>query len=163
MQASLTFRPSAPPQALAVRQLIDEAEEAMAQMPQVEIPLRHDFADGLYGREILIPAGTLLTGKVHRHADLNFVLYGEIDVVTEGGLKRVKGPCWFAGKPGAKQIGYAHTDTLWITVHATENRDLDTLEDEILLPCPSSPHDFVTGKLKATLTADSPRRVECLQ
>jgi len=152
MEARVAFRPLTPPPVLAIRQAIDGAESVMLQLPQVEIPIRHDFADGLYGREILIPAGTCLTGKVHRHADLNFVLYGEIEVLTErGDFKRVTGPCWFPGKAGAKQIGRAITDTLWITVHATCNRDLETLEDEILVPSPWSPHNFATGKLKAHL------------
>lgn len=151
MQAAFAFRPSVVPQALAVRRLVDEAEGFMAKMPQVEVPLRHGFGDGLYAREILIPAGALLTGKIHRKEDLNFVLYGEMDVLTESGMKRVVGPCWFTGKAGAKQIGYAYTDTLWITVHATKNRDLETIEDEILRPCPHNLHDFATGKLKARL------------
>ena len=135
----------------SLRQKIDYAEEVMRELPQVEVPVRHEFADGLYAREILIPAGTFLTGKVHRFSDMNFVMYGEIDVVTENGPKRVVGPCWFAAKAGAKQIGYAHTDTLWITVHATKNRDLNTLEDELMFPCEWSPHDFASGKLKAQL------------
>ena len=151
MEVVFAFQPLAAPPSLAMRQKIDNAEAVMFDMPQVEIPLRHDFADGLYGREILIPAGTMLTGKIHRKADLNFVLYGEIDVLTENGMKRVTGPCWFSGRAGAKQIGYAHTDTLWITVHATSNRDLETLEDEILVPCPRSPHDFATGKVAPRL------------
>lgn len=151
MNARVAFRPSVVPPVLALRQKIDSAEAVMLEMPQVEIPLRHVFADGLYGREILIPAGTMLTGKIHRKADLNFVLYGEIDVLTECGMKRVVGPCWFAGKAGAKQVGYAHTDTLWITVHATTNHDLETLEDEILVPDLRSPHDFATGKVAPRL------------
>ena len=150
MNAVFAFRPSVAPPVLALRQKIDAAEEILLQVPQMEIIPRHVFADGLYGREILIPAGTILTGKVHRHADLNFVLYGEIDVITENGPRRVVGPCWFAGKAGAKQIGHAHTDTLWVTVHATRNRDLETLEDEICVPDARCPRDFVTGSLKAT-------------
>lgn len=142
------FQPIAPPLALAVRQGIEDAEAVMREMPQVEIPLRHGFADGLYGREILIPAGAMLTGKVHRKADLNFVLYGEMAVLTEHGWKHITGPCWFAGKAGAKQAGYAYTECLWVTVHATDNQDLDTLEDEILIPDPLSPHDFVTGRVR---------------
>lgn len=160
MQATLTVRAAAEPPVLALRRKIDGAEAVMREMPQVEIPLRHQFADGLYGREILIPAGTMVTGKIHRRADLNFVLYGEMDVLTESGMKRVVGPCWFAGKAGAKQVGYAHTDCLWITVHATENRDLETLEDEILVPCPWSAHDFATGKVAPCLDL---KEAPCLQ
>lgn len=152
MEARVAFRPSVVPPVLALRQKIDHAEAILLQVPQMEITPRHVFADGLYGREILIPAGTILTGKVHRHADMNFVLYGEIDVLTErGDFKRVTGPCWFPGKAGVKQIGHALTDTLWITVHATRNRDLETLEDEILIADPRSPHDFATGKVAPRL------------
>lgn len=130
------------------RKSIDAVESALMDMPQVELPLKHVFGDGLYGRQIMIPAGVALVGRVHRKDDLNFVMYGEMDVLTESGMKRVTGPCWFAGKAGVKQAGIAYTDTLWVTVHATTNRDLDTVEDEILYPADNCKFDFKTGELK---------------
>jgi hypothetical protein len=42
-------------------------EEINSQKPQVELPLRHFIADGCYVREIFMPAGLDVTGRIHKH------------------------------------------------------------------------------------------------
>ncbi len=128
-----------------IRGAILAAEGLMRQMPQVEITPTHVFAQGLYSRSILIPKGVRLTGKVHRQDDLQIMVYGDITVLTENGMKRLAGHHVFRGKAGIKQIGHAHEDTLWITVHAAQETDLDRLEG-ILFEDEGSPLDFHTGR-----------------
>lgn len=129
-------------------------EACMRQMPQVEIEPRHTFAQGLYAREILIPAGTLLTGKVHRQDDLQILVYGTIDMVTEEGTRRVSGPLSWRGKAGGKQCGLAHTDCLWITVHQTDETDMDLLE-ALLYEDEPAVIDYRTGKVLPGVLAAS--------
>lgn len=96
----------------------------------------HHFADGLYGRELFIPAGTILTGKMHRGRHLNVLAQGDITVWTEDGMKRLQAPAVIVSEPGTKRVGYAHTDTVWITIHASEETDLAALEAELIVPEP---------------------------
>ena len=51
--------------------------------------------------------------------------------MTENGLKRVSAPCMIRSKPGLKRAGFAHEDSLWITVHANPNneKNIDVLEN----------------------------------
>lgn len=135
---------------LSVRDKILEAEKFLASLPQIEVEPVHTFANGLYSRTILIPAGSMITGKVHKNNDLNIVIYGHMRVRTEDGIKDVHGPCIFTGCAGVKQIGYAYDDTLWTTVHATRTTDLDELEKELFIECEGEPHvlDFKTGKME---------------
>lgn len=131
----------------SARDKILSAESFLSTLPQVDMPVDHKFTDGLYSRKILIPAGTCLTGKVHRKGDITIVPYGRIKVLTEDGFKEVVGPCDFVGTPGVKKIAYAVEDTLWINVFATENTDLDAIEEELFIECHGEPHviDFKTG------------------
>lgn len=122
------------------REKIEALEAEMLKLPQIELPIRHHFAEGLYGREVFIPAGALLTGRVHRSETLNIISTGEMSIFDENGTKRIKAPCTMVTPPNGKRVGYAHQDTLWITVHATTERDLDKLEDEFLSPT------YQTGK-----------------
>ena len=46
-------------------------------------PLKHTFSDGIYVREITIPAGMFIVGKIHKHDHPNFLLKGKVVVVTE--------------------------------------------------------------------------------
>jgi hypothetical protein len=60
---------------------------------------------------------------------MNIVQYGEIEVATEAGRKRIIGPVMFESLAGMKRAGYALKDTLWTTIHHNpENeRDVDNL------------------------------------
>lgn len=121
-------------QPIVTRGKILALEDAMRQMPQVEIPPVHYFSKGLYAREIFIPKGTLLTGKIHKTEHLNIISKGDISVVTEEGTKRIQAPFTMVAKPGTKRVGYAHEDTVWTTIHATEETDLEKIEHELIAP-----------------------------
>jgi len=103
-------------------------EEEMRKHEQIEIPIRHHFSPGVYAREITIPAGTLLTGRVHKYSQLNILSSGEISVLTHEGMKRVKAPFTVVSPPGTKRIAYAHIDCTWTTILATEETDPDKIE-----------------------------------
>lgn len=92
------------------REQIEHFERLNLERPQVELPLRHYFSPGVYAREMFIPAGTVLTGAVHKTEHIS-VFVGDITVWTDGGMKRLTGHHTFISKPGAKRVGYAHADT----------------------------------------------------
>lgn len=95
---------------------------------------RHYFAPGIYCRELTIPAGAVLTGKIHRTAHINIVSKGKILVRTEEGCMRIEAPYAFVAQPGTKRAGLAIEETIWTTVHASEETDLDKLEAELIAP-----------------------------
>lgn len=97
-------------------------------------PLKHTFPQGFYVREIFLPKGTLLVGKIHRHEHPNFLMSGDVSVLTEEGPKRIKGPCSMVSPAGTKRIVYAHEDTVWVTVHLNPDNltDLKALEELII-------------------------------
>ena len=106
------------------RKKIFELEETMAKIPGAtfgdspEMPLKHSFSDGMYVREIFLPKGHILTGKIHKHSHPNFLMSGEVIVVTEnGGREHLKGPLAMISEPGTKRAIVALEDTVWITVH----------------------------------------------
>jgi hypothetical protein len=89
---------------------------------QTELPLKHSFAPGVYAREMEIPAGTLLIGKIHKHRHHNFLMKGSIIVLTEAnGVELLQAPLMIVSEEGTQRIGYAVTDTVWTTIH--ENKD----------------------------------------
>lgn len=97
-----------------------------------EMPLTHSFIPGCYARELKILAGYLVVGKIHRYPCFNVVLSGEITVLTEHGVKTIKAPAFFRSEGGVKRVGVAHTDTVWITIHPTDETDLEKLEAELI-------------------------------
>ena len=99
--------------------------------------LRHTFSQGSYARELLLPKGLVIIGKVHRHAHLNIVSRGKVIVYTTDGLMQIDAtdhPVTFESSPGTKRVVYALEDTVWTTIHLTESRDLKEIEDDIIIP-----------------------------
>lgn len=124
----------ASPSAGDLRGKVVRLESEMLKHPQVAIETTHHFATGIYAREIFIPKGVLLTGKIHKTDHLNILSKGEITVLTDGGMKRLKAPCTFVATAGTKRAGYAHEDSVWTTIHASNETDLDKLEAELIAP-----------------------------
>lgn len=112
-----------------VNEKIEVMEAYMLDQPQIEIPVDHRFVNGMYAREIVIPAGTLLTGRVHKFGYIDIMLEGDITVATPDGTKRLQGLNIMEGMPGRKRAGYAHKTTRWLTVHRTEVTDPEGIED----------------------------------
>lgn len=104
---------------------IEQMEDALMEMPQVDIPVDNLFVNGMYARKIMIPKDTILTGRVHLADYVDIMLSGDITVATPEGVKRFTGFNIFEGKKGRKRAGYAHEDTHWVTVHRTEIKDAD--------------------------------------
>ncbi len=127
--AVVTIIPKVP-----TRAQIEALEGIMLKHPQIEIRTTHHFSEGIYAREILIPAGALVTGAVHKSEHLNILSAGEITVWTEDGMKTVRAPFTMVSRPGTKRIGLARTDCVWTTIHANpgNSRDLDAIETAIV-------------------------------
>lgn len=126
---------------LDARSKILRFESLLAAHPTAEFgdnprcPLKHTFVDGLYVREISIPAGSVLTGKIHRHAHPNFLVSGSVEMFTEQeGLRVIHGPLFMISLPGTKRVLRAITDLVWITVHRVESTNPEDAEKEIISP-----------------------------
>jgi len=101
-------------------------------MPQLELLTEHFFVKGMYARQITIPAGTTLIGKVHKSEHFFMLLKGDMTLWTEEGMRRVQAPYVACAKPGIKRVGLAHADSVCINVHMTELTDLAAIEEELV-------------------------------
>ena len=99
----------------------------------VDIGTMHHHASGMYGRSVVIKAGTFLVGLPHKAAHLN-VCVGDITVWTERGRKRLTGAHILVAEPGVMRVGFAHADTTWLSVHRndTGTTDNEAIEDALI-------------------------------
>lgn len=120
------------PAGLDWRQKLARLEASMRAGPQVDLPVRHHFSRGVYARELFIPKGAVIVGKIHKYSQVNIVSKGDISVLTEDGVKRFQCGAHIVSQPGIKRAGYAHEDTIWTTIHGTHETDTDALEEELI-------------------------------
>ena len=95
-------------------------------------PLKHSFADGCYIREIFNPKNIFLVTKIHKVSHPYFLLKGEMTIMSEDGEKRIKAPHHGVTPAGTKRIIYTHEDCVFVTVHATNETDIEKIEEEVI-------------------------------
>ena len=103
----------------------------MQELDPVILPLKHHFADGIYAREMFLPAGALITGAVHKTKHMCILSQGRVRVATDDGPVELVAPATLIAYPGAKRAIYALEDSVWTNIHATTETDLDKLVEEL--------------------------------
>jgi hypothetical protein len=126
------------------RRQILRLQEAMLAHPEAvkdckSFPVTHFKAPGMIARQMFLPKGGLIVGKIHKHAHLNHISHGHVRVETEHGPMEIKGPHTFTSLVGTKRVVLVLEDTLWTTFHLNPNdldpedeADMQKLEDEII-------------------------------
>lgn len=128
----------------SVREKLYKLQAAIGDLPEIDCPLQHVFAPGVYARTIFIPKDGVLVGKIHKHKHLNILSQGVVLVMTEsGGLEQLVGPLTMVSEPGTKRAVQALTDVVWTTIHLTSETDLDKIEDEVIAKSYAEYEQFV--------------------
>lgn len=117
----------------AARAEIESFEKAMLLMPQIEIPLKHYFGDGVYGRSMLLKAGEAFTGAIHLTNHINVLAQGEMLIRTsDSEAERITSPHVFESRSNTKKTGYAVTDCVFINFIGTDLKDVEEIESTVI-------------------------------
>ena len=98
-------------------------------------PIVDDYGCGTYARELFMPKGTVIVGKIHRESHVNIISKGKVVVHTENGKETLQAPHTFISPAGIKRAVYIEEDTIWTTIHLTKNlgvENLETIENEVI-------------------------------
>lgn len=132
---------------LPFKESVTLAEDFLIKLPQLPMEVVHHFSPGIYARELRIPAGTVLIGKVHKTEHL-CTLSGDIEIMSEDGGGRFTGYHTFLSKPGVKRIGLARASTVFTTFHSTSETDTDKLEDILTVNTYEEYEQFLIGNAR---------------
>jgi len=146
-----------------VREAIFALEDYMKTQPQVELEVVHHFAPGVYTRELFMPAGIFATGYIHKTEHISIMLCGKMLVPDDnGGSKEICGPMVEVAQPGVKRVGYVTEDVRWLTVHPTDETDIEVLE-EMLVTNDFSEVEHLVDQQDYALLGVSQKLIESLQ
>lgn len=135
----------------SIRNKVFTAEALMLQMPQLELEVKHYFSLGIYARELYIPKDTILVGKLHKYPQLNILSKGDISVLVDDQIKRLKAPFTIVSPAGTKRIAYTHEDTVWLTIHGTDQTDIDLIEEHFIAQTEEEYIKFCNRQLRLPL------------
>lgn len=113
---------------------VQQLQGELSELEQSDFPVTHHFAPNVYARQMDAKAGTLVISKMHATEHLNFLMKGSLTIMTEDGIQFLQAPAIIKSKAGTKRVGYFHEDTTWVTVHPTEETDLDAIENLVIVP-----------------------------
>ena len=94
--------------------------------------ITHYHAPGLYGREMWMPEGCLVIGKIHKTEHICVLSKGKVTVASGTDVSTYEAPTTIISPVGAKRAIYAHEESIWTNFHATELDDPDEIEKEII-------------------------------
>ncbi len=114
-----------------VREAVEQIEDAMQGMSPAFLPIKHYFANGMYAREMTMPAGAIVTGAIHKTTHFCILSQGRVRVMSEDGIDEFVAPAIIISQPGTKRAIHALEDTVWTNIHATNETDLDKLVEEL--------------------------------
>lgn len=111
-----------------------ELEATCKKQEQVDVLVEHFFANGVYARQMYLPAGIVGVGKIHRFENICVVSKGKVRVTTDEGSEVITAPATFVGKAGVKRVLLAIEDTIWTTFHTSLDDDLEKIEQHHIAP-----------------------------
>ena len=124
---------------------VETLENAMLASDDVRIakgnsdmfPLKHSFSEGVYIREMFMPQGGLVIGKLYKISHTWFLLSGELEVATDEGNEYYIGPCYVNAPEGTKRVLHAVSDVIFVNVYPNPENIIDTDKLEEILTCSS--------------------------
>ena len=124
---------------------VETLENAMLASDDVRIakgnsdmfPLKHSFSEGVYIREMFMPKGGLVIGKLYKISHTWFLLSGELEVATDEGNEYYIGPCYVNAPEGTKRVLHAVSDVIFVNVYPNPENITDTDKLEEILTCSS--------------------------
>ena len=139
-----------------MRARVERLEALLEKLPQVDCPVRHHFAPGVYMREMTVPAGVRAVGAVHKTEHLTIVA-GHCLLTTDDRVREFDGYDTFLSRPGAKRAIVAIEKTIVTTVHVTNETDLETLCEQLT---ESTSAELLGGSRNRQLLAQQTLEVE---
>ena len=95
--------------------------------------MNHHFSEGLYAKEMSIPADTFVVQHQHTYDHLSVLAAGKVRVLFNGELsKEFTAPACINIVKGVNHAIYALEDSVWFCIHATSETDVDHIDETLI-------------------------------
>lgn len=118
-----------------VKPEIESLERVLLKRPQItdRLRLKHHFGPGVYVRELWRPRWAIIIGHAHKTRHLNILVSGHLKVYMDGKVHDIRAGDVFVSEAGVRKITRAIKESTLMTIHPTNETDLDKLEEELVV------------------------------
>lgn len=99
---------------------------------EIDLGVVHHFSDGLYARQMMLPAGHYAVTHAHEYDHLSILATGRVLLEVDGVITDLTAPACVTVAAGKHHRITAMEDATWFCIHATDETDVDKL-DEVLI------------------------------
>lgn len=105
----------------------------------MEIDTKHYFSAGTYAKQMSLPMGHTAVSHKHTYDHLSILASGKATVTVEGTNEAAvyTAPCAIDIKAGLHHAITALEDTVWFCIHATEETDINHIDEVLIQKQPS--------------------------
>ena len=111
---------------------IIKLQNKMLNGPQVHIPTVHRFTDGIYSREMTVPANVCLVGAKHKTRHFFIISKGKCVINDGETIQTLEAPYHGVTEIGTKRAITAITELVFTAFHVTDETDIDKIECDII-------------------------------
>lgn len=111
---------------------LDVVFEEYKDVFEVDLAEVHHFSDGVYAKQMTVPAGITILTHSHAYSHLSILSQGEVIVITDDDRTSYTAPACIEIKAHVKHAIHAVKDMVWFCIHATQETDPDKV-DEVYL------------------------------
>lgn len=113
-------------------QCVSELHKIMEGTFEIDLGVVHNFSDGLYAKQMVIPKGYVVGTHAHKYSHLSILAKGKVIVKTDKAETEYTAPACLEIKENVHHAIEALEDTVWFCVHATDETDIEKI-DEVLI------------------------------
>ena len=92
----------------------------------------HHFSDGLYAKQMIIPADTMILKHTHSFSHLSILASGKVAVMQGDDAEIIEAPACIEIKAGLVHGVKALTDCVWFCIHATDEKDASKVDNVLI-------------------------------
>lgn len=92
----------------------------------------HHFSDGLYAKQMFIPAGFMVISHSHAFSHFSILAKGRVIVKTDDYTNEYAAPACIEIKNNVHHQIEALEDAVWYCIHATDEKDVNKV-DQVLI------------------------------
>ena len=112
--------------------MISDLHKKMLGKFEIDLRIKHNFSNGLYAKEMTVPKGFMIGTHAHKFSHLSILAKGKVLVKTDESEAIYEAPACLEIKEGINHTIEALEDTVWFCIHATDETDIDKI-DEVLI------------------------------
>lgn len=111
---------------------VSELSKKLSGTFAVDLGTVHHFSDGLYAKQMVIPKGYMAGTHSHKYSHLSILSKGRVIVRTDDETLEYTAPACIEIKKDTIHNIEALEDSVWFCVHATEETNLDLIDDVLI-------------------------------